>query len=136
VVALLACGAALHPTGMRIPRRAALVSGVVVLVLALLWVLPGFLSQRLIERAVDNGNPSAARLAATLAPFDPAPLRIAAQLEPKAQGLQDALRATRRAPREWSSWALVADLSGRRKALAARACSRARAENPRLMSCP
>jgi len=98
-------------------------------------VLPGFAAERLMERAVDNGDPAAARFAATISPFNPAPLRLAARLEPPARGLQDALAATRRAPQEWSSWVLVAQLAGDDKALAARACARARIENPRLTDC-
>jgi hypothetical protein len=135
VVALIACGAALHPPGPSIPRRTARIAGGIVLALALLWVLPGFAAQRLIERAVNNDDPAAARLAATISPFDPAPLRLAARLEPPARGLQDALAATRRGRQEWSSWVLVAQLAGDHKALAARACARARAENPRLTGC-
>jgi O-Antigen ligase len=135
VIALLAGGAALHPLGPVLPRRAARVTGGVVLALALLWVLPGFAAERLIERAVDNQDPAAARTAAALSPFDPAPLRLAARLEDPARGLQDALAATRRGPQEWSSWMLVAELAGSDKALAARACARARAENPRLTDC-
>ena len=102
VVALLAGGAALHPLGGVVPRRAARIAGGAVLALALLWVLPGLAAERLSERAVDNGDPGAARLAAKLTPFDPAPLRIAARLEQPSRGLQDALAATRRAPEEWS----------------------------------
>ncbi len=136
VVALLACGAALHPLGGIVPRRVARVSGALVLALGLLWVLPGFAAQRLIERAIDDADPSAARLAATIAPFDPAPLRLAAHLGPPAKGLEDALAATRRGPREWSSWVLVAQLAGSDKALVATACARARTENPRLTRCP
>jgi hypothetical protein len=135
VVALIACGAALHPPGPAIPRRTTRIAGGIVLALALLWVLPGFAAQRLIERAVNNDDPAAARLAATISPFDPAPLRLAARLEPPARGLQDALAATRRGPQEWSSWVLVAQLAGDHKALAARACARARAQNPRLTGC-
>ena len=106
------------------------------LAIALLWVLPGFAAERLIERAVANGDPAAAATAATLSPFDPAPLRLAAQLEQPARGLEDALDAANRGPQEWSSWALVAQLAGKDKALVARACARARSENPRLESCP
>jgi len=106
-----------------------------VLALALLWVLPGFAAERLMERAVDNNDPAAARFAATISPFNPAPLRLAARLEPPARGLQDALAASRRGPQEWSSWVLVAQLAGDDKALAARACARARIENPRLTDC-
>ena len=106
------------------------------LALALLWVLPGFASERLIERAVDNDDPSAARLAATLSPFDPAPLRLAAHLEEPARGLEDALAATRRGPQEWSSWALVAQLAGDDKALVARPARALAARIPRLQSCP
>jgi hypothetical protein len=135
VVALLACGAALHPIGAVIPRRAAQAAGAVALALALLWLLPGLGSERLMERAVANDDPATARLAATLSPFDPAPLRLAARLEPPTRGLQDALAATRRGPQEWTSWALVAQLAGNDTALAARACARARAENPRLSDC-
>ena len=136
LVALIACGAALHPARAVIPRRAARIGGAVVIALALLWVLPGFASQRLMQRAVASGDASTARTAATLAPFDPAPLRLAAGLEPRARGLKDALAATRRAPEEWSSWSLVAQLAGKDKALVARACARARADNPRLEACP
>ena len=57
VVALLACGAALHPIGRAIPRRTARIGGGLVLALALLWVLPGFAAERLIERAIDNQRP-------------------------------------------------------------------------------
>ena len=135
VVALLAGGAALHPMGAALPRRAARIAGGAVLALALLWVLPGLAAERLSERAVDNGDPGAARLAAKFAPFDPAPLRIAARLEQPTRGLQDALAATRRGPQEWTSWMLVAQLAGNDTALAARACARARAENPRLTDC-
>ena len=135
VVALLACGAALHPLGPAIPRRAARIGGALVLALALLWVLPGFAAERLIERAVNNDDPAAARLAAKISPFDPAPLRLAAHLEPSKQALQDALAATRRGPQEWSSWILVAQLAGSDKALATKACAKARVENPRLTSC-
>ena len=136
VIALVACGAALHPMGAIVPRRAARIGGGIVLALALLWVLPGFASERLIERAVANGDPAAARTAATLSPFDPAPLRLAAQLEGPGRGLADALSAADRGPQEWSSWAVVAQLAGKDKALVARACARARSENPRLESCP
>ncbi len=136
VVALVACGAALHPMGLPLSRRTARIGGGVVLAAALLWVLPGFASERLIERAVDNDDPAAARLAATLSPFDPAPLRLAAHLEQPARGLGDALAATRRGPQEWSSWALVAQLAGNDRALVAQACARARSENPRLEACP
>ena len=118
----------------RVPRRAARIGGGVVLALGLLWVLPGFAAERLRERAIDNDDPAAARLR-QISPFDPAPLRLAAQLEPPARGLEDALAAARRAPREWSSWALVAQLAGDDQALVARACARARAENPRLTDC-
>ena len=136
VIALVACGAALHPTGSIVPRRAARISGGLVLALALLWVLPGFASERLIERAVANGDPAAARTAAAISPFDPAPLRLAAQLEGPGRGLRDALSAADRGPQEWSSWAVVARLAGKDTTLVARACARARAENPRLQSCP
>ena len=136
VIGLLACGAALHPSRFHVPRRSARIGGGIVLALALLWVVPGLAAERLMERAVDRDDPAAARLAATLSPFDPAPLRIAAHLEQPAQGLRDALAATRRGPHEWSSWALVAQLAGTDHALAARACARARNENPRLQSCP
>ena len=136
VIALVALGAALHPEGVAVPRRTARIGGAVVLALALLWVLPGFASERLIERAVANSDAGAAREAATLAPFDPAPLRLAAALEPRAQGLRDALKAADRGPQEWSSWALVAQLAGKDTALVARACAHVRSENPRLTSCP
>jgi O-Antigen ligase len=136
VIGLIACGAALHPMGLPISRRSARIAGGVVLALALLWVLPGFASERLIERAVDKDDPGAARLAAALTPFDPAPLRLAAHLEEPARGLRDALAATRRGPQEWSSWALVAQLAGNDHALIAAACARARSENPRLEACP
>jgi hypothetical protein len=136
LIGLIACGAALHPAGSIIPRRAARIVGGIVLALALLWVLPGFASERLIERAVANNDPGAARTAAAISPFDPAPLQLAAQLEGPARGLGDALAAADRAPQEWSSWAVVAQLAGTDKALVARACARARSENPRLQSCP
>jgi O-antigen ligase len=136
VIALVACGAALHPMGSIVPRRAARIGGGLVLALALLWVIPGFASERLMERAVANGDPAAARTAATISPFDPAPLRLAAQLEGPRRGLGDALSAADRGPQEWSSWAVVAQLAGKDKALVARACARARGENPRLQSCP
>jgi hypothetical protein len=136
VVALIACGSALHPRGSLIPRRAARISGGIVLAVALLWVLPGFAAERLIERAVANGDPAAAKTAASLSPFDPAPLRLAAQLEGSQGGLEDAIAAADRGPQEWSSWAVVARLAGNDKALVARACARARSENPRLESCP
>ena len=136
VIALVACGAALHPMGSIVPRRAARIGGGLVLALALLWVLPGFASERLIERAVANGDPAAARTAAAISPFDPAPLRLAAQLEGPGRGLRDALSAADRGPQEWSSWAVVARLAGKDTALVTRACARARAENPRLQSCP
>jgi O-antigen ligase len=136
VIALVACGAALHPTGSIVPRRAARISGGLVLALALLWVLPGFASERLIERAVANGDPAAAQTAAAISPFDPAPLRLAAQLEGPGRGLRDALSAADRGPQEWSSWAVVARLAGKDTALVTRACARARDENPRLQSCP
>jgi len=136
VVALIACGAALHPRGSLIPRRAARISGGIVLAVALLWVVPGFAAERLIERAVANGDPAAAKTAASLSPFDPAPLRLAAQLEGSQGGLQDAIAAANRGPQEWSSWAVVARLAGNDKTLVARACARARSENPRLESCP
>src|SRR4029078_11056449 len=84
VVALVACGAALHPLGPAIPRRAARIGGGLVLALALLWVLPGFAAERLMERAVDNGDPAAARFAATISPFNPAPLRLARAPPPRA----------------------------------------------------
>jgi hypothetical protein len=136
VIALVACGAALQPAGAPIPRRAARVGGGIVLALALLWVVPGFASERLIERAVANDDPGAARAAAAISPFDPAPLRLAAQLEGPGRGLDDALSAARRGPEEWSSWSVVAQLAGKDRALVARACARARAENPRLEACP
>ena len=136
VVALIACGSALHPRGSLIPRRAARISGGIVLAVALLWVVPGFAAERLIERAVANGDPAAAKTAASLSPFDPAPLRLAAQLEGSQGGLEDAIAAADRGPQEWSSWAVVARLAGNDKALVARACARARSENPRLESCP
>ena len=136
VIALVACGAALHPTGSIVPRRAARIGGGLVLALALLWVLPGFASERLIERAVANGDPAAAQTAAAISPFDPAPLRLAAQLEGPGRGLRDALSAADRGPQEWSSWAVVARLAGKDTALVTRACARARDENPRLQSCP
>ena len=91
VVGLVALGAALHPTGAALPRRTVRIGGAVVLALALLWVLPGFASERLKENAINHDDASAARLAATISPFDPAPLRLAAALEPRARGLQDAL---------------------------------------------
>ena len=124
------------PWASFIPRRAARISGGIVLAVALLWVLPGFAAERLIERAVANGDPAAAKTAATLSPFDPAPLRLAAQLEGSTRGLDDAISAADRGPQEWSSWAVVARLAGNDKALVARACARARSENPRLESCP
>ena len=136
VIALVACGAALHPMGSIVPRRAARIGGGLVLALALLWVLPGFASERLIERAVANGDPAAAQTAAAISPFDPAPLRLAAQLEGPGRGLRDALSAADRGPQEWSSWAVVARLAGKDTALVTGACARARDENPRLQSCP
>jgi hypothetical protein len=135
VVALVACGAALHPAGAPIPRRAARIGGGVVIALAVIWILPGFASQRLMQRAVESGDAATARQAASLAPFDSAPLRIAAALEPRSQALDDALAATRRAPEEWSSWSLVAHLAGKNTALRTQACARAKAENPRLTTC-
>ncbi|HET6171070.1 MAG TPA: O-antigen ligase family protein [Gaiellales bacterium] len=136
VMALVACGAALHPAGALVPRRAARIGGGIVLALGLLWVLPGFASERLIERAVANDDPAAARTAATISPFDPAPLRLAAQLEGPGRGLKDALAAANRGPEEWSSWAVVAQLAAKDGALVASACARARSDNPRLQSCP
>ena len=67
---------------------------------------------------------------------DPAPLRLAAQLAGPGRGLGDALSAADRGPQEWSSWAVVAQLAGKDKALVTRACALARSENPRLQSCP
>jgi hypothetical protein len=136
VIALVACGAALHPMGAIVPRRAARIGGGVVLALALLWVLPGFAAERLMERAVANHDPAPARTAATISPFDPAPLRLAAQLEGPVRGLADARAAADRGPQEWSSWAVVAQLAGKDTALVASACAHARSENPRLESCP
>ena len=136
VIALVACGAALHPVGAVVPRRAARIGGGIVLALAVLWVLPGLAAERLVERAVADDDPGAARAAAAISPFDPAPLRVAAQLEGSTRGLKDALAAADRGPHEWSSWAVVARLAGNDRALVARACARARAENPRLGSCP
>ena len=109
---------------------------IAIIVIAVLWVIPGFAAERLIERAVANDDPAAAKTAATLSPFDPAPLRLAAQLEGSPRGLGDAIAAADRGPQEWSSWAVVARLAGNDKALVARACARARSENPRLESCP
>ncbi len=83
VIGLVALGAALHPTGATLPRRSVRIAGAVVLALALLWVLPGFASERLKENAINHDDPSAARLAATISPFDPSPLRLAAALEPR-----------------------------------------------------
>ena len=105
VIALVACGAALHPMGAVIPRRAARIGGGIVLAVALLWVLPGFAAERLIERAVANGDPAGGQDGRDLSPFDPAPLRLAAQLEGPGRGLEDALAAADRGPQEWSSWA-------------------------------
>jgi hypothetical protein len=136
VVGLVALGAALHPTGAALPRRTARIGGAVVLALALLWVLPGFASERLKENAISHGDASAARLAAAISPFDPSPLRLAAALEPRARGLQDALEAAHRGPQEWSSWSLVAQLAGKDTALSARACAHVRSQNPRLTACP
>jgi O-antigen ligase len=136
LVALLACGSALHPLGAPVPRRIVRAGGAVVLALGLLLVLPVFAAERLSERAIARDDPSAARLAARFSPFDPAPLRVAAQLEQPVRGLRDALAAAQRGPREWSSWALVAQLAGNDRSLVARACARARTENPRLKSCP
>ena len=135
-VGLIALGAALHPTGPPLRRRPVRIGGIVALALALLWVLPGFASERLKETAVNHGDASAARLAATISPFDPAPLRLAAALEPRARGLRDALRAADRGPQEWSSWSLVAQLAGQDKELVARACTHVRRLNPRLTACP
>ena len=135
IVALLACGAALHPFGAVIPRRAARIGGGALIAVALLWVLPGFASQRLMQRAVDSGDAATARQAATLAPFDPAPLRLAAALEPRQQALRDALKATQRGPEEWSSWSLVAQLAAKGTPLRARACATTKRENPRLTAC-
>ena len=99
------------------------------LALALLWVLPGFAAERLIERAVDNDDPSAARLAATISPFDPAPLRVAAHLERRHAARRTRSRATRRGPQEWSSWVLVGAARRRRQgARRARLRPRARRE--------
>jgi hypothetical protein len=136
VVGLVALGASLHPEGAALPRRAVRIGGAVVLALALLWVLPGFASERLKENAINHDDPAAARLAATISPFDPSPLRLAAALEPRARGLEDALAAAHRGPEEWSSWSLVAQLAGKDKALVARACAHVRIENPRLTACP
>ena len=99
-------------------------------------MLPGFASERLKENAINHDDPSAARLAATISPFDPSPLRLAAALEPRPRGLEDALAAAHRGPEEWSSWSLVARLAGKDKALVARACAHVRIENPRLTACP
>ena len=137
VIALVALGAALHPAGAAVPRRdradrrrGRARTRAAVGAARLRIGAPDRAGRR------PTAMPAPPATAATFAPFDPAPLRLAAALEPRAQGLQDALDAAGRGPREWSSWALVAQLAGKDTALVARACAHVRSENPRLTSCP
>ena len=89
VIALVACGAALHPMGAIVPRRAARIGGGVVLALALLWVLPGFAAERLMERAVANHDPGAGQDGGhhlALRPGPAAPRGPARRARPRSQG--------------------------------------------------
>ena len=123
--------------GRSIPRRAARISGGIVLALALLWVAAGVRRrapdrarrrQRRSRRCQDGRDASlpSTRHRCVSPPSSRGPAR----------GLEDAIAAADRGPQEWSSWAVVARLAGNDKALVARACARARSENPRLESCP
>ena len=126
VVGLVALGAALHPEGAALPRRSVRIGGAVVLALALLWVLPGFASERLKENAINHDDPSAARLAATISPFDPSPLRLAARA--RAAAARPRGRARRSAPRARGVELVVARRPARRQGQGARRprlCARA-----------
>jgi hypothetical protein len=137
VVALLAGGAALLGSGAWAARWTRLTGGLLV-VLAIVWVLPGLLSVRIEQQAVTNADVGSAHTAARLNPFGSTALLAASALEHargnQAGALRDARDATDREPGNWATWialARAADGAERQEA-----CARAREANPRLTRCP
>ena len=133
VVALLACGAALHPLGAADPaprrahRRRQSCSP-----LALLWVLPGFASERLIERAVAQRRPGRRAPAATLSPVRPgAPAPRRRTWSPGSRPSQRRPRGDApRARRSGARWSLVAQLAGKDTALRSQSLRESKARKP------
>ena len=138
-VILLGVGAGLATRGPAIARRRRGAGAIVLAAAAVLWVLPVFWSARLTDRALRTGDAGSAELAATLNPFDPAPERARARIEGNlgntAGAYRDALAATRRAPNDWTGWALAASFAPD-PTTHAEACARARRAYPRLAACP
>ena len=138
-VILLGVGAGLAARGRPLGRRPQHAAALVLAAAAVLWVLPVFWSARLTDRALRTGDAGSAELAATLNPFDPAPQRARARIQGSlgntAGAYRDALAATRRAPNDWTGWALAASFAPDPTTYA-EACARARRANPRLAACP
>jgi hypothetical protein len=138
LVALLAGGGALLASARAWPERWTRLTGGVLVVLALVWVLPGLLSVRIEQQAVANANVGSAHTAATLNPFGSTALLAASALE-RARGdhagaLKDARDAASREPDNWATWMAVARAST--GAERRDACRRAHQANPRLNRCP
>ncbi len=138
-VILLGIGAGLAAHGRAVARRPQRAAAIVLAAAAVLWVLPVFWSARLTDRALRTGDADSAELAAALNPFDPAPERAQARIQAGRGDLEgayrNALAATRRAPNDWTGWALAASFAPD-PTTHAEACARARRANPRLAACP
>ncbi len=138
-VILLGIGAGLAAHGRAVARRPQRAAAILLAAAAVLWVLPVFWSARLTDRALRTGDAGSAELAAALNPFDPAPERAQARIEAGQGNLEgayrDALAAARRAPNDWTGWALAASFAPD-PTTHAEACARARRANPRLAACP
>ena len=110
MVALLAAGAALLPAGRALDLRVSRAMGLLLVLGAVLWALPGMLSVRLTESAITHAAPDDARLAARLNPLSAAaPLalaNLAAARGDAREAVEQARRATEREPDNW------ADLAG------------------------
>ena len=87
VVALLAGGAAVLATDRPWAQRWTRLTGAALVVLAIVWVLPGLLSVRIEQQAVANADVGSAHTAATFNPFGTTALLAASSLE-RARGDQ------------------------------------------------
>jgi hypothetical protein len=138
LVAVLAAGAALASGERRAGIWPTRIAGGLLVLAAVAWILPGFLSTRYSSDAVAHGDVSAAHRAADLDPFSDDGLLIAAQIE-RASGRRDAALADARAaagrePHDWTAWVAVQQLAPTAAERLA-ACQHARRENPSLAAC-
>ena len=102
------CWPATRPWAQRWTR----LTGAALVVLAIVWVLPGLLSVRIEQQAVANADVGSAHTAATFNPFGTTALIAASSLEQargdRAGALKDARDATDREPDNWATWIALA----------------------------